>query len=185
MKFYKLLPYLCLLLLISSCATFKSNEVLKNKIELTKENLHLVNGTYENNESEGAGYLDYFWGSFFKNKESKFIYHMELEENPCYYITLKVIDKKKIYATLYVNETLIKSYIIEGRIKNGYFEQNRKVYIIPAILLNQYHSSKFRIGLLKNNNVITDSKKIEFSNYYFFGFTDDNYSYYNLEHEKM
>lgn len=110
---------------------------------------------------------------------------MNLEERPSYNITLKVIDKKKIQPTLYVNETFIKSYIIKGRIKNGYFEQNRKVYIIPVILLNQYHSSKFRIGLLKNNNVITDYKKIELSNYYFFGFTDDNYSYYNIEHQKV
>ncbi len=185
MPLHKLLLYTCVILLTSSCATLKQTEVIENKIELTKENLHLLDGTYENNEAESAGYLDYFWGSYFKSKESRIIYDMKLEEKPCYYITLKVINKKRISATLHVNETYIKSYLIKGKIKKGYFEQNRKGYFLPAILLNQYHSSKFRIGLLNNNNVITDSRKIEFTNYYFFSFIKDNHSYYNLQHQKI
>ncbi|ADV48738.1 hypothetical protein Celal_1425 [Cellulophaga algicola DSM 14237] len=178
----KMMLYGYILILISSCATLKKNEMAEHQIELTNENLHLINGTYENNEHMRPPYLDYFWGSYLKAKEFKILSKEVTEEKNPYLITLKVVNKKKINATVKIKDRILKTYTIRGRIKNGYFEQNRKMYILPALLINEYHSSKFRIGLLENDKVITDYRKIEFGTVYFFQPYTNTASDYNQTH---
>lgn len=185
MSLNKTILYLCFPLLISSCATLKSDQKVERKIELKTDNLHLINGTYQNNESNVAYSLDYFWGSYYKTKEFRSVYKLESENTPYYIITLKVLNKNKVNATIKVNDTILKSYVIKGRIKNGYFEQNRKWYVIPALLFNEFHSSKFRIGLLEDSNLITDSRKIEFGTVYFFSPFDNSESHYNVIHDRI
>jgi len=70
MRSHKIILYLCIIFLNYSCATLKDSEVVKSKVELTKENLNLIDGTYKIDENEYPSYLNYFLGSFFTNKES-------------------------------------------------------------------------------------------------------------------
>ncbi|MFI8605196.1 hypothetical protein ACIGCP_12080 [Cellulophaga baltica] len=184
-SFLKHVACWCMLLFICSCATLKKTALAPNQIELTAENLYLINGTYENNTSEGPPYLDYFWGSYLRAKEFKIVSKQVNKENKPYLVTLKVLTRKKIRASVTINDSLLKTYTIRGKIKNGYFEQHRKMYILPALLINEYHSSKFRIGLLKDHKVLTDFKKIEFGTVYFFSPFNNSAAYYSLPHLRI
>jgi len=96
------------------------------------------------------------------------------------------LNKNKIKAELKVNNNILKTYTIKGKIKNGYFEQNRKGYILPALLMNEFHSYKFRIGLLNTTTIIiTDFKKVNFGTVYFFSPFNDSESKYNLKHIRI
>ncbi len=185
MNLYKLIFYLSFLLLNYSCATFKENKIIENKIDLNNKNLKLINGTYKINKNQKPYYLDYFWGAFYTMKEWKAVYNMKLKKAPSYFITLKAVNENTIYATLKVNNNFLKSYIIRGKIKNGYFEQNRQYYFIPALIFNEFYSYKFRIGLLKNYDLITDCKKIDFGTVYFFSSFNNSAYDYNVRHCKV
>jgi len=56
---------------------------------------------------------------------------------------------------------------------------------IPAITFNTFYSSKFRIGYLKDDNLITDFKKVEFGIYYFLVPFSNNKEINNLIHKKV
>ena len=58
------------------------------------------------------------------------------------------------------NDSIIKSKVLKGKIKNGYFEMKRRVFFVPTIYLNIFRTTKFRIGLLENNNLTTDYKQL-------------------------
>ena len=92
--------------------------------------------------------------------------------------------KKKIEITIYVENKVLKSYILKGKLKNGYFEQSRKMYIIPMAIFNMYHNSKFRIGKLKNDNLITDYSEKSYA-HYVLGFKNNSKNLENIEHTKL
>lgn len=168
-----------------SCATLKNAPAAANRVELTADNLHLINGTYQNNTTNTAYASEFFWGSFFRKKESDATYSKDSKEKLPFFITLKAINKKRINATVTVNDSVLKTIKIRGRIRNGYFEQNRKMHVIPTAILNVVYSSKFRIGLLSNSNITTDFKKVEVGTVYFFQPFNNNITSYNLEHKKI
>jgi hypothetical protein len=176
--------FLICLSVLSSCATFKKDAIAENQVGLTKENIHLINGTYASNDKTTPLPLHYFWGSYYKESEYQSVYQLVTKNHYPYYVTLKAIDNRKVQIEISVGGNILKSYVIRGRIKNGYFEQNRKTFIIPLSILNQYHSSKFRIGLLENGNVVTDFKKYDFGTYYLFILFNKNESLMNIEHQK-
>ncbi|WP_234418270.1 hypothetical protein [Aquimarina aquimarini] len=185
MKFINIIMFVIGIISLSSCASFKKSELAENQIYLTNENLNLINGTYKNNESKGSFPLEYFWGSFYKMKEYKSVYELVHKKKVPYFITLKVLNENNLKVEIKVEDIILKSYVIKGKVKNGYFEQNRKMYIIPAIMLNSYHSSKFRIGYLKDNNIITDFKKIEFGTVYIFSPFSDSEKINNLVQKRI
>ena len=59
------------------------------------------------------------------------------------------------------------------------------MYVIPMAVLNVAYTSKFRIGLQSNNNVITDFRKVEAGTVYFFHPFNNSGNLYNLEHKKV
>ncbi|MEP0211596.1 MAG: hypothetical protein ABJD66_00155 [Cellulophaga sp.] len=184
MRIYKTITYFCFFLVMCSCATLKNTPTAANRVELTADNLHLINSTYQNNIKNTTYASEFFWGSFFSKKESDAVFGNESKEKPPFFITLKAVNKKRINATVTVNDSVLKTIKIRGRIKNGYFEQNRKMYIIPIAIINVAYSSKFRIGLMSNSNVTTDFQKIETGTVYFFHPFNNNIASYNLEHKK-
>ncbi len=185
MKFINIILFLIGIVSLSSCASFKKSKLAENQTYLTNENLYLINGTYKNDEKRSPSPLTYFFGSYYKMKEYKSVYELVYEKKNPYLITLKVLDKNSLKVEIKVADSVLKSYVIKGKVKNGYFEQNRKMYIIPALMYNSYHSSKFRIGYLKDKNIITDFKKIEFGTVYFFSPFNDSEKINNLIQTRM
>ena len=167
-----------------SCSSFKTVEDNKERIFLTKENIKLIDGIYLNNTEVKVFSMDYFWGKNYKNKEYESVYKLVYEQKMPYLIKLKTLNEKQIQITIYVDNKVLKSYVLKGKLKNGYFEQSRKIYIIPMIIFNMYHNSKFRIGKLKNDNVITDYNEKSYA-HYVLEFKDNSKNIVNIEHIKL
>ncbi|CAM3768765.1 Lipoprotein [Flavobacterium branchiophilum] len=180
-KILLLLIYCCINF---SCVSLKKLEQNDKQVTLTKSNLNLLNGTYQNNNENYDIEYEYFWGSFLRSSEFKKAYLLANKGKRNYIVSINVISEKKINIEISINGEVIKSKIIKGKIKNGYFEQNRKLFTIPALLVNVFHNSKLRIGLLNNGNIITDKKSIEFGTYYFFYPFLEKKNYINQEHIK-
>lgn len=152
----KPLYYLLIISVLTSCATLKLDKLVGGQIELTKENLILLNGKYNRistreTESETG---DLFWNLFTKG--------YNIGDKKLCNIELKVIDEKNIEVTLMKNDSLIKSKVLKGKIKNGYFEFKKRVFILPTIFLNTFRTTKFRVGILENYNLTTDYNQISF-----------------------
>jgi hypothetical protein len=185
MNFLKYSLLICSLNLLFSCASFEENITNTNRVKLTRDNISLLDGNYLNNTAKKVLPLDYFWGSNYKMKEYNTVYNLVYEKDYPYQITLKTISDRKIHVNVYVDGNILKSFVIKGKIKDGYFEQNRKMFVIPAFMINVYHSSKFRIGLLNNGNLITDFKKYEFGTAYLIAPFNKSENITNLEHNRI
>ena len=185
MNYVKFVFLIFCLSIFLSCASFKDNIRSEDLVELKESNLNLLNGIYQNNDEKRPSPLEYSWGSFYKMREYSSVYELVYEQKKPYFISLKVINKKKIEIKVIVDGRILKSYIIKGQLKDGYFEQNRKMFIIPLLILNVYHSSKFRIGLHENGNTVTDFKKYDFGTYYFINPHNNNETYMNIEHKRI
>lgn len=154
----RLLFFLSSIILFISCASFRDFENKENLKILTKENLELLNGSYANT-SRIPTINDY--EDIFSDKRRK------EEVIGEYYSLVKVIDHKSIRVDICKGDTIKNTFKLRGKIKNGYFELRRKYFFLPAILVTGYSSAKFRIGVLKDNTLVTDSKNISFGLVYF------------------
>jgi len=150
----KPLNFLLLISILTSCATLKPDKYVDGQIELTKENLNLLNGKYSRNPVNQSEKWkgDLFWNFYTRG------YNVGADSLCA--IKLKVIDEKHLDVTIMKNDSIIKSKVLKGKIKNGYFEMKRRVFFIPTIYLNVFRTTKFRIGLLENENLTTDYKQI-------------------------
>ena len=147
--------FLCTLFLFS-CSCLKENFEDTNRLILTETNLLLLNGKYErisiqSNKDTSCG--DLYWNFFNEGYNRK--------ENSDFF-EIKVVDIKKIRITYIDGNDTIKSKNMKGKLKDGYFEFNRKHLFIPMVFVNVYRNSKFRIGLSNDNNLVTDYKQITF-----------------------
>lgn len=190
MKLYRTNKFLLKLILILycsvnlSCSSFKEIKNNENRVILTKENINLLDGIYINNTEVKVLPMDYFWGKNYKMKEYNSVYKLVYQQKAPYLVRLKVLNAKQIQITIFVNDKILKSYVLKGKLDNGYFVQNRKMYMIPMLVFNVYHNSKFRIGKLKNNNLITDYSQKEYVNYVF-DFINNSKNTANIEHIKV
>lgn len=74
-------------------------------------------------------------------------------------IELKSIDENQLEVKSIGDNKIIKTKIINGEFKNGYFVLKRRMKFDPKyILLNGYVESKTRIGLLNNGNLTVDTE---------------------------
>ena len=73
-------------------------------------------------------------------------------------IELEVINKRKVLAKLWLNDTVIAVKILKGKIKNGYFSVRRKLKIVGFPLVYFFTSdNKLEIGSSNNNQLIINS----------------------------
>jgi len=137
---------------MSSCAALKPDKYVNGQIELTNKNLNLLNGKYSRISANQSKSGDLFWNLYTKG------YNLG-DEKLCY-VKLNVINNKRIEVSLLKNDSLIKSKILKGKIKNGYFEFRKRILVLPTIFLNTFRTTKFRIGILNNSNLTTDYNQI-------------------------
>ncbi|RZS93985.1 hypothetical protein EV197_2567 [Aquimarina brevivitae] len=143
-----------LISIFTACASLKSDPFVDGQMELTKHNLYALNGKYTRNPVHHTKTHkgDLFWNFYTRG------YNVGADSLCA--VALKVIDEKQLNVTIMKKDSLIKSRILKGKLKNGYFEMKRRVLFIPSIFLNVFRTSKFRIGLLENGNLTTDFKQI-------------------------
>jgi hypothetical protein len=164
---------------LSSCAILKSDKFIDGQIELSEKNIDLLNGEYMrasiNPTEKPKG--DLFW-NFYTTGYS-------LRADSLYSVTLKVIDGNHLNVTLLKSDSVIKSKTLKGKLKNGYFEMKRRKFIVPAIFLNIFRTTKFRIGLLENNNLTTDYKQISWGTVFVVIPFHDKETEPNFEYQKL
>lgn len=148
------LYFLLIISILTSCATLKSDKYVDGQIELTNQNLNLINGKYTRNPVNQSEKWkgDLFWNFYTRG------YNVGADSLCA--VELKIIDERRLNVTIMKNDSIIKSKILKGKIKNGYFEMKRRVFFIPTIYLNVFRTTKFRIGILENDNLTTDYNQI-------------------------
>ena len=142
------------IIFLSSCACLKKNVDINNGIILTEANLLLLDGKYKRfskQQDKNNNNGDLYWNFFDRGQN--------LSESRDFF-EIKVIDKKNISISYIDGCETIKSKTMKGKIKNGYFEFQRKYLFIPAIYVNVYRDSKFRIRLSNEKDLLTDYKQI-------------------------
>lgn len=146
--------------LLTSCSSLKRATNYKNKIEFNDTTLIRLTGKYKPYSvvpnTQIKSYLS--WNIFDVG------YSPETKHD---YIEIETLSKNELLISYWDSTTLIKSRVFNGRIKNGYFVFKRKYLIIPALFVNLFRNRSFRIGLLPNNNLITDYNQISFGSVYF------------------
>ena len=153
-KIVKSLYFLLIISIFTSCASLKSDKFVDGQIELTKQNLNLINGIYTRNPINQSEKWkgDLFWNFYTRG------YNVGADSLCA--VELKVVDERRLNVTIMKNDSIIKSKVLKGKIKNGYFEMKRRVFFVPTIYLNVFRTTKFRIGLLENDNLTTDYKQL-------------------------
>lgn len=109
--------------MLTSCATLKSDKFVDGQIELTKENLNLLNGNYSRipvNQSEKRE-GDLFWN--FTNRG------YNVGADSLCSVKIRVVNENRLDITLLKNDSIIKSKVVKGKLKNGYFEIKRRVFL--------------------------------------------------------
>ena len=153
--------YSIIICLLGSCATLKSDQFVEKQIALTKDNLELLNGKYSRASiTRPNRYGGDLFGNFYDRG-------FNIGADSLCFVDIKVIDKKHLKVNLLKEDSIIKSKVLKGKIKNGYFEMRRKKLVVPTLYLNVFRTSKFRVGLLENNNLTTDYKQISWGTGFF------------------
>ena len=177
----QIIPLFLLIIFLTSCSCLKKN-VENNGIILTESNLTLLNGKYERKSTQtltdsisvGDLYSNFYANSYIFG-EAKGLNHKSDTD----FFELKVINKNKILVSYIDGNDTIRSEIVKGKIRNGYFELKRKYLFLPIILANVYSDSKFRIKPSHSGDLITDYKRIDFGTFYFvipFYFKEEKYN---------
>ncbi len=172
----RLLFFSSSIFLFISCASFRDFENNENLNTLTKENLELLNGSYANTRRIPP--INDYEDIFSDNRRKQ-------EVIGEYYSLVTVIDHKKIKVDVCKGDTIKNTFKLRGSIKKGYFELRRKYFFLPAILVTGYSSSKFRIGILKDSTLVTDSKNISFGLVYFVYPYGEVSERVNIEHKRI
>jgi hypothetical protein len=140
-----------LLLFITSCLTLHSCSTIdtkirndKSDIKLNESNRNQLNGTYKIYDTKNQISLPFIIG------KSKF----ETVQDGS--IKLESIDEKKIAVTIMKNDSIIESYILKGKFKNGYFIKKTKFTAeFPfGPLLWGLGNYKNALGINNENNLI-------------------------------
>lgn len=159
-------------LFFTSCATFKEPLISKDRLELTSSNLHLFNGTYErfsiNNgtNSYTKSYYDYndLFKCFFLKHEKNLRKSSSNEKD---FVTLEAINENKIKVSFMMDGEIKKSKTLKGKINGNAFEFNKRIFLIPLLVLNFYDQRKTRISLSENSELIVDTSTSALANFLF------------------
>ncbi len=167
---------LFLLIIVSSCSTLKIPIKVEHQIDLTLNNLTLLNGVYNrlSTDNLGSNVRDLFWDFFLRG------YPDDKQD----FIRLAFQDERHVKISLIKKDSVITTKSLKGRIRNNTFEFNRRVKIIPLIVSNVYKDSKIRIAILQNGNLNVDAKTMTYGIIYFIIPAGGAEKRYNMQFEK-
>lgn len=152
-----------LVITFSQCTPLKRMgfEEISTK-NITKENYKNLEGTYSNTP---ILYKTKFSGIPYPYADTLTLFSILSGEpnssfkpdNPTDSVAIKLLSKNKILITLINEKEDIVNLTLRGRIKNGHFYSRTKGFVVPFIpILFGYRFERFRIGLIKNNNLSVD-----------------------------
>lgn len=144
----------CLLIILNfcltSCLSLKETVAIREKVDITNETLHQLNGSYNILSADTSHImLDYCLTSF---TYYDFIKRPTINDK----VTIEVVKDKNLLVKVYKDSSLLKSKTVKGQLKNGHytFRVNK---ILPLVVLNIYKRQEIRIGRLKNGDLSIDA----------------------------
>ena len=163
--------------LCTSCANFRTTIKDDQREFLTEENIVKLSGNYKRIAKPDSIGADMFWNLFTKGINTR--------KGAIDYVKLEFKQANKVTVSLFSDTTLLKSKTKRYKIRDGYCVFKRRIFIVPALYLNVFRNTKFRIGVLKNNNLIGDFHEIAYGTGFFIIPFYSSEKEYHKEYERM
>lgn len=135
---------ICNFLLFISCVS-TSKMMKQNTVIISDFSSNNLNGFYLNTEDSvnNTSLWDLFYTSFyFKSDKTKI-------DNDAVMVELKLISDNILEVNLISNNSIVNSLKLSGKIENGYFSVDKKVFLVPVPFFFFYKENKI---LLANNS---------------------------------
>lgn len=124
----------------------------KQPIQIMEQNnLRQFNGVYELHSIDSNTTLEYTF-------TYKSLFNRQQLPGFNDYMQLSAIDEKHMSATLYVNNKIVKSKKIKGKIRNNYFEFHSSCFSLKYVFF-LYRQQTNRLALSKDGNLLLDTNK--------------------------
>lgn len=174
----KLLQLFILIISISSCSTLRKTLENEQIINLSSENIELINGRYDVNSliNQDSIESDLYWNIFDRGYN---------KTDTIEFIEFKAIDNKRLLVNHYDGDSIVRAKIFKVKYENGYFQFKRRWLVIPGIYVNLYRNRMFRVGLLENGNIMTDYNQISLGTVVFIWPFFEHKQEFNFEFEKL
>ena len=171
--------FIILFTLITSCVTLNKVKHDENRKKISDNDFQNFNGDYS----------IFPKGELFRTldlallNDSPYTYDNKLDSN----ITLNLygISLTKIKATLIVNNKIIKTKLLNGKIKDDYFHVQKSYKVKFWFIFNGLTIQKTRIGILNNNNLSVDTSTEGAGFLFFLPFGGSGGDIYGLEYAKI
>ncbi|NOS92107.1 MAG: hypothetical protein HOP30_09310 [Cyclobacteriaceae bacterium] len=137
-----------------SCVTLQRPNLGKQKIELTKNNLDQLNGDYDLKSKDNSNYRLPFVLIYYHCCG----YDTIIDQGDR--VSLQVLTNNRIRITIVDDNEIVRTKILKGEIKDGYFEYNSIHLSSFWVLLNAYTRKKMRIGLLPDGSLVVDVARV-------------------------
>lgn len=148
----KLILFLTLLILGTSCATVNMGARNGKDQQLTSSSFEKLNGTFSNLPAD-TNYLNRTLYCHFTNENKR-------KDSICsgvqYTVELLSTDSRSLTIALKTNETTVRKITLKGKYKEGYFKANRHISLHGLLgpLLWIFGENIIYIGLTNENNLI-------------------------------
>lgn len=179
----KIFFYLSIILLLSSCATFKNDKFIDNKLKTSS--LDLINGTYNNLPFSGDGSYVRSLTNVFDRNTNMFDFKEKYEKKDLK-IILKAINQNRLNVKIYEAENLLFDKNLKVKLKHdGFIYLKEKRFMLDGILLifGGWNIQKSRFRIDENNNLHLQSNYF-FCNGILIVMSDWKTFHYNLTFEK-
>ena len=166
------------LLVLSSCATIKSTTKFNNQVELSSMNRYQIDGVYSVGSipARDNSVQDLSW----------FIFDRDAFKNDTIdRIAIASINEQQLLVAQYNDTNIVRTQIMQGKFKEGYFHFKRKSAFIPALIVNVFRNRKCRIGLLENGNIIADYKQVSVGTIWFIIPAYETVKHHSIEFERV
>ena len=150
----KIILFFTCSLTLTSCITLQRPNLDKQKVELTKNNFDQLNGDYDLKSKDNSNYRLPF--ALIYNHCCGYDTIIDQGDR----VSLQVLTKNRIRITIVDDNEIVKTKILKGDIKDGYFEYNSIHLSSFWVLLNAYTRKKMRIGLLPDGSLVVDVARV-------------------------
>lgn len=134
--------------ILLSCIPLKDHVVDKREVKLNRDNLSILEGEYKIWSVDGKALLPYLINDCSFNGNNW--------PDSCDKVILTLLNKRKLKIRIIDSGTEVKSKILKGKIKNGYFETSTTELDPFWMIIIGVHHNKIRLGYLKNENLLID-----------------------------
>jgi len=166
-------------LFLASCiTTLKPTTPNDSRLPINKTSITKLNGDY-NTRSKNNSVISLDWALTF-NKDISVRSQIIPSK-----VTIAAIDERHIKVMLYNGDSLIKTRVIKGKIKDDYFTFKQRSISPFWFIINGFGKNKTRLGLLNTGDLIVDSRSVIVATLIILPFSGGRKEEYNMIFNKQ